>query len=56
ASRRTGHRVILEARRRGVVLRPLGDAVVVVPALAMAPRTLHRLFDVLEESVDAAAR
>ncbi|MEK7468258.1 MAG: adenosylmethionine--8-amino-7-oxononanoate transaminase [Planctomycetota bacterium] len=54
AEKRMGHRVILECRKRGLVLRPLGDAIVVMPALAMEERTLNRIFDVLEESVDAA--
>jgi adenosylmethionine-8-amino-7-oxononanoate aminotransferase len=33
---RTGRRVILAARRRGVVVRPLGDVVVLNPPLTMA--------------------
>jgi adenosylmethionine-8-amino-7-oxononanoate aminotransferase len=32
---RTGRRVILAARRRGVVVRPLGDVVVLNPPLTM---------------------
>jgi adenosylmethionine-8-amino-7-oxononanoate aminotransferase len=32
---RTGRRVILAARRRGVVVRPLGDTVVLNPPLTM---------------------
>lgn len=55
-ARRMGHRVILECRKRGVVLRPLGDAIVVMPALAMDARVMDRLFDVLEESIPAAIR
>ncbi|MCC6741788.1 MAG: adenosylmethionine--8-amino-7-oxononanoate transaminase [Planctomycetia bacterium] len=56
AARRMGHRIILECRRRGVVLRPLGDAVVLMPALSMDLRTMDRMFDVLEESLPAAVR
>src|SRR4029079_15464757 len=34
-SERIGHRVILEARDRGVIIRPLGDVVVLMPPLAI---------------------
>ena len=30
-----GHRVTLEARRRGAIVRPLGDTVVLMPPLAI---------------------
>ena len=53
---RMGHRAILECRRRGLILRPLGDVVVVMPALSMAPRVMERMFDILEESLAAATR
>ena len=33
---RMGHRVTLEARRRGAIVRPLGDVVVLMPPLAIA--------------------
>jgi adenosylmethionine---8-amino-7-oxononanoate aminotransferase len=53
---RTGHRVVLEARRRGVVVRPLGDVVVLMPAVAMPAADVARLCDVVLESIDAAMR
>ena len=53
---RMGHRVTVECRKRGLVLRPLGDAVVLVPALSMEARTMDRMFDILEESMEAATR
>ena len=37
-SERVGHRVILAARRRGVVLRPLGDVLVLMPPLSITRR------------------
>jgi adenosylmethionine-8-amino-7-oxononanoate aminotransferase len=52
--RRVGHRVILEARKRGAILRPLGDVVVVMPPLAITPEELKRLMGILEESLIAA--
>lgn len=36
AEERTGRRVILRARERGVVIRPLGDVIVLLPPLAIS--------------------
>lgn len=51
---RTGHRVTLAARRRGVIVRPLGDVAVIMPAPAMPPGMVDHLCTVLLESVDEA--
>ena len=51
---RMGHRVVLEARRRGAVVRPLGDVVVLMPPLSIAERELTRLVGILGESIAAA--
>jgi adenosylmethionine---8-amino-7-oxononanoate aminotransferase len=51
---RMGHRVTLEARRRGAVIRPLGDVVVLMPPLAIADAELERLVGITAESIDAA--
>ncbi|HEX7899364.1 MAG TPA: adenosylmethionine--8-amino-7-oxononanoate transaminase [Planctomycetota bacterium] len=50
---RTGHRVALEARKRGALLRPLGDTLVLMPPLAISERDLSRLVDIALESVRA---
>lgn len=50
---RMGVRVIQEARRRGVILRPLGDVVVVMPPLAISPDDLDFLLGVLYDSIEA---
>jgi adenosylmethionine---8-amino-7-oxononanoate aminotransferase len=52
--RRTGHRVTLAARKRGVILRPLGDVAVLMPAPAMPPDLIERLCDVAIEAIDEA--
>lgn len=52
-SLRVGHRVILEARKRGAILRPLGDVIVLMPPLAMSPEELARLLEITAESIDA---
>ncbi len=49
---RVGHQVTLAARRRGVVIRPLGDVVVLMPAPAMPTELLDQLCDVVFESID----
>ncbi len=48
-----GHRVILEARRRGVAIRPLGDVIVLMPPLAIEPDVLDTLVNVTYDSIKA---
>jgi adenosylmethionine---8-amino-7-oxononanoate aminotransferase len=50
--RRTGHLVTLAARRRGAILRPIGDVVTLIPAPAMPGELVRRLCHVLIESID----
>jgi adenosylmethionine-8-amino-7-oxononanoate aminotransferase len=54
AARRMGHQVTLAARRRGVILRPLGDVVVLMPAPAMPAELVDRLCEVAIESIQEA--
>ncbi len=49
-----GHRVTLEARRRGAIVRPLGDVVVLMPPLAIAEAELERLVVIVWEAIVAA--
>ena len=49
--RRIGHRVILEARKRGVLIRPLGDIVILMPPLTITGEQLAALLDVVYESI-----
>jgi adenosylmethionine-8-amino-7-oxononanoate aminotransferase len=51
---RTGHRVALEARKRGAILRPLGDTVVLMPPLAITDAELRRLVRIALDSIRAA--
>jgi len=46
-----GHRVIMEARKRGVIIRPLGDVIVLMPPLAIEESTLQELVNVTYESI-----
>ncbi|HSK49511.1 MAG TPA: aminotransferase class III-fold pyridoxal phosphate-dependent enzyme, partial [Solirubrobacterales bacterium] len=51
--KRLGHQVTLEARRRGAIVRPLGDTVVLMPPLAISEAELRRLLEIVRESVEA---
>jgi adenosylmethionine-8-amino-7-oxononanoate aminotransferase len=42
-ARRMGHRVIKEARRHGVIIRPLGDVVVLMPPLSITEGEIDAL-------------
>ncbi len=47
----TGVRVIKAARRRGVVIRPLGDVIVLMPPLAISDDELDTLVGVTSEAI-----
>src|SRR5215218_6003696 len=51
---RMGHRVTLEARRLGAIIRPLGDVVVLMPPLAISEADLRRLLTITAGAIDAA--
>jgi adenosylmethionine-8-amino-7-oxononanoate aminotransferase len=51
---RLGHRVTLEARKRGVIIRPLGDTLVLMPPLMISDKDLGKLVSVVVESTRAA--
>jgi adenosylmethionine-8-amino-7-oxononanoate aminotransferase len=51
---RIGHQVTLEARKRGVIIRPLGDVIVLMPPLSISRAELRRLVAVTAESIAAA--
>jgi adenosylmethionine---8-amino-7-oxononanoate aminotransferase len=51
---RAGHQVTLAARRRGAVIRPLGDVVVLMPALAISEADLRRLVAITAASITEA--
>jgi adenosylmethionine-8-amino-7-oxononanoate aminotransferase len=51
---RMGHQVTLEARRRGAIVRPLGDVVVLMPPLSIEPRELRSLVEITAASIEAA--
>jgi adenosylmethionine-8-amino-7-oxononanoate aminotransferase len=48
---RIGYQVIMEARKEGVMLRPLGDVIVLMPPLAVSLEELDLLFDATEKAI-----
>jgi adenosylmethionine-8-amino-7-oxononanoate aminotransferase len=51
---RLGHRVTLEARKRGAIIRPLGDVVILMPPLSISKAELHELVAIVADSIQAA--
>src|SRR3954467_920957 len=53
-SERMGHKVALAARRHELMLRPLGNVVVLMPPLSIAPSEVDLLVDGVRESIAEA--
>ena len=51
---RIGHKVILEARQRGAILRPLGDVITLMPPLSIKTNELEKLLRITYDSIKAA--
>lgn len=47
-----GHRVILEARKNGLVIRPLGNVIVLMPVLSMSIAELTRVLDITYNAIE----
>lgn len=50
-AQRLGHEVTLAARRRGAIVRPLGDVIVLMPAPAMSAPELQRLVTITADAI-----
>jgi adenosylmethionine-8-amino-7-oxononanoate aminotransferase len=48
---RVGNRVIMAARKEGLMLRPLGDVIVLMPPLAVSLEELDLLFTATEKAI-----
>jgi adenosylmethionine---8-amino-7-oxononanoate aminotransferase len=48
---RLGHQVTLAARRRGAIIRPLGDVIVLMPPLAISESELRRLVAITASAI-----
>lgn len=47
-----GFKVVLEARKRGVIIRPLGDVIVLMPPLSITEKELKRLTQAVFDSIE----
>ena len=52
---RMGYKVIMEARKRGVIIRPLGDVIVIMPPLSITEGELEELVAVIFQSIKTAS-
>ena len=50
---KTAIRVIQEARKRGLVIRPLGDVLILMPPLSVSDNELEDLLSITYESTKA---
>jgi len=50
---RIGNRVIMEARKRGLIIRPLGDVIVLMPPLCITNEEIERLCEITLDSIRA---
>jgi adenosylmethionine---8-amino-7-oxononanoate aminotransferase len=48
---KVGARVCAAMRPRGAMMRPLGDVIVLMPAVGMDVETLRKLLDIVEETL-----
>jgi adenosylmethionine---8-amino-7-oxononanoate aminotransferase len=53
AEKRIGHKVIMEARKRNVIIRPLADIIILMPPLSTTDAELDLLLDTVYESIRA---
>jgi adenosylmethionine-8-amino-7-oxononanoate transaminase len=49
---RVGRQVVLEARKHGLILRPLGDVIVLMPPLSITIPELNKLLSVTYQSIE----
>jgi adenosylmethionine---8-amino-7-oxononanoate aminotransferase len=49
--KRIGHQIILEARRQGVIIRPLGDTIILMPPLSISKKELGKLLSAVYNSI-----
>jgi adenosylmethionine-8-amino-7-oxononanoate aminotransferase len=54
--KRIGHQVIMEARKHGVILRPLGSVVVLMPPLSISMAELKKLLDVTFQAIKTVTK
>ncbi|MDP3598111.1 MAG: adenosylmethionine--8-amino-7-oxononanoate transaminase, partial [Nitrospirota bacterium] len=51
---RMGHRVTMDARRRGLLLRPIGNVLILLPPLSTSLPELTRMITILQASIETS--
>jgi len=51
---RIGHKVAIETRSRGLLLRPIGNVIVLMPPLSTSLPELRRMVEILQASIETA--
>ena len=51
-----GWKVAYEARGEGVLIRPLGNIVVIMPPLSISLQSLERMMEVIKKAIEAVSR
>jgi len=51
---RVGIQICLEARKRGLLIRPLGHIIVIMPPLIIKIPEIDRMLDIIHESIQIA--
>ena len=46
-----GYRVCYRARERGLIIRPLGDVIVIMPPLSISEENLQRMLEIIRDSI-----
>ncbi len=49
---KAGHRVATIARTKGLILRPIGNVLVLIPPLSTSIEELKKMVEILKESVE----
>jgi adenosylmethionine---8-amino-7-oxononanoate aminotransferase len=53
---RIGHKVAMEARQRGLLLRPIGNVLILVPPLSTSLPELKHMVEILKEAIEAVTQ
>ena len=54
AEERVGHMVCIEARRHGLIIRPLGDTIVIMPPLSITNEEIKNIVKIVYKSIQTA--
>ena len=56
SDKKIGAKVCAAMRPKGAMMRPLGDVIVLMPAVAMGIETLQKLLDIIEDTLESDLR